>query len=98
MPDLESPETWKWLITQGALAIVLVLVLIDRKRNFQQREQIYDQLLQKLEGDRALLVAVVKDNTASNIELREECRRWSRVTEEAFPRGGRRDYDPPTRG
>ena len=83
-----NPETWKWLAQQGVLGVVLLLILIDYKRTYQR-------LVQKLEEDKGHLLVVVKENTTSNLELREECRRWSRVTEEAFPRGGRRATDVP---
>ena len=82
MPEF-TPETLKWLANQGPIAVVLLLVLIDYKRTYQR-------LITKLEEDKGALLAVVKDNTESNTELRASVERWARVTEDAFPRGGGR--------
>lgn len=88
-----NPETWKWLAQQGVLGIVLLLVLVDYKRTYQRLVAKLDEDKEQLKAFNTNLMNVLKENTESNTELRTSVERWSRVTEEAFPRGGRRVSD-----
>jgi hypothetical protein len=74
-----SQEIIKWLFQQGVLGVVLVLVLIDYRR-------MYNQLVKKLEADNGRLDALVQDNTKSNVELQMAIEQNTKVIEELNPR------------
>jgi hypothetical protein len=69
----------QWLFQQGVLGVVLVLVLIDYRR-------MYRQLVKKLEYENGTLTEMVRENTASNTELRNSVENLSTVIEELNPR------------
>ncbi len=74
-----NQEVFKWLFQQGVLGVVLILVLIDYRR-------MYNQLVKKLEADNGRLDALVTDNTRASVELRSAIEENTKVIEELNPR------------
>lgn len=77
--DSGQQEILKWLFQQGVLGVVLVLVLIEYRR-------LYNQVVTKLEKDNSTLTAIVTENTKSSTELQGSVEQLTRVIEELNPR------------
>jgi hypothetical protein len=72
-------ELAQWLVQQGVLGLVLVLVLIDYRR-------MYNDVVVKLKEENVTLHVLLEKNTVSQIELRATVARLVDVIEELNPR------------
>ena len=79
----------QWLFQQGALGIVLILVLLDYRRQ-------YRQWVAKLEKENGTLTDLLRSSVASNIALESQVQDLVNVIRELNPR--KRWIEPPKEG
>lgn len=79
MENQSTQEIVKWLFQQGVLGVVLLLVLFDYRR-------MYNQLVKKLESENGALTTLVSENTTAVTELKISVEHQTRVIEELNPR------------